>query len=59
MNANQIITFKSKFEAEQAIRLSFGRLIQIGSRPFQKGDNETYESCKAIMLAADKFLRTT
>ena len=37
-----------------AVELAIGRLIRLGSRPFQEGDFAQYEMCRRIILAAVK-----
>lgn len=42
----------TKAELDKLAELALGRLFGIMSRPFQDGDHETYEACKAIITAA-------
>jgi len=36
----------------QALKcLALGRILRLGSRPFQEGDIEEYERCRAIIMA--------
>lgn len=48
--------FQSKVEAEKTIRLALGRILSIGSRPFQEGDLEQYEKYKWLILNANEYL---
>lgn len=48
--------FENKQQAEQVIRLALGRILSIGSRPFQNGDIEEYDKCKWLIMDAGEYL---
>jgi hypothetical protein len=39
-------------ETTQIVHLAIGRIFRLGSRPFQEGDLEEYERCRAIIMDA-------
>ncbi len=41
----------------EAGRLAIGRLLRIGSRPFQEGDHEEFDRIQAIVKEAHDALR--
>lgn len=38
-------------EERQAVTLAIGRLFRILSRPYEPGDEEQYERCRAVVMA--------
>lgn len=38
-------------DEDRIVALALGRLFLLGSRPFQPGDIEQYEACRAVILA--------
>ena len=60
-NANEQIFicrqyFDSREEAETAIKLAIGRILQLGSRASLDGDIEIYYKCKDIIKDANDYL---
>ena len=60
-NANEQIFlcrqyFDSREEAETAIKLAIGRILQLGSRASLDGDVEIYHKCKDIINDANDYL---
>lgn len=39
-------------DMNKAAQLAIGRILRMGARPFQPGDIEEYERCRAIVMAA-------
>ena len=39
-------------ELTQVCQLAIGRILRLGSRPYQEGDIEEYERCRAIIMDA-------
>ena len=39
-------------EARRVAELAIGRIFRMGSRPYQEGDLEEYERCRAIAFEA-------
>jgi len=35
---------------EKLVELAIGRILRLGSRPFQEGDLEEFDRCRAIIL---------
>ena len=50
-------SFDSREEAETAIKLAIGRILQIGSRASCDGDIETYYKCKDLINDAHDYLK--
>lgn len=48
--------FDSEKDANKAIELSIGRILNIGSRPFKESDIEDYQRCKFLIIDACEFL---
>lgn len=44
-------------EARVMLTLAIGRLLRIGSRPYQPGDDKTYADCRAVAMEAADVLR--
>lgn len=59
MTQSQKSRFTSISDAEQVIKLAFGRILSIGSRPFKNGDIEEYERCKWLIMDADEYIKTS
>ncbi len=51
--------FDSQQQAHSTAALCIGRIVNLGSRPFQEGDVEKYEDAKSIFLDAMDFLGVT
>lgn len=51
---NDMFKSASAEEKKSMVKLALGRLFLLGSRPFQKGDIEQYEACRAIILACSE-----
>ncbi len=45
-----MITGMSEQERTTLAQLAIGRILRIGSRPYQEGDVEEYERCKRIIM---------
>jgi hypothetical protein len=43
--------------AKQTFELALGRILRIANRPFQDGDFEEYERCRAICMDAAEELK--
>ena len=41
-----------KADESKLVALALGRIFRMGARPFQSGDIEEYERCRAIVLDA-------
>ncbi len=50
--------FDSREEAETAIKLAIGRILQIGSRASCDGDIEIYYKCKDVINDANDYLKS-
>ncbi len=44
-------------EARTAAELAIGRILRLGSRPFQEGDIELFDEARAVLLEAAAALR--
>jgi len=48
---------ETKAERDLAFALAMGRILLLGSRPFQPGDVEEYERCRAIIMGLSKDVK--
>lgn len=48
--------FDNKQQAEKAMQMAFGRILRLGSRPFEEGDIENYETAKSVFLDAADYI---
>jgi hypothetical protein len=48
--------FENNIEAEKTMELAIGRILALGSRPFQDGDVQKYEAAKSAFFEAADFL---
>lgn len=51
--------FDNDTQANKTMQLAFGRILNLGSSPFKKGDIEKYEKAKSVFLDGADYLGIT